>query len=85
MAYDNFGGGAYGNSTDYEGNPFSDQSFSGSKNDERVIDFEHSSDQPDNMRATGAYDTSEPAWHQRLSQDQDKDKDWGQDQVRAQA
>ena len=73
MAYDNIGGGAYGNSTDYEGNPFSDQSFSGGKNDERVIDFEHSSDQPDNMRATGAYDTSEPAWHQRLSQGQEKD------------
>jgi hypothetical protein len=73
MAYESFGGGAYGNGNDYEGNPFSDQTFSSNinsdNNDERVIDFERSSDQPDNMRANGAYDSNEPSWHQRLPQE----------------
>ena len=73
MSYESFGGGAYGNSNgDYEGNPFSDHSGGFSNNDERVIDFEHSNDQPDNMRANGAYDGNEPSWHQRLSQGDDK-------------
>ena len=72
MSYESFGG-AYGNSNDdYEGNPFSDHSGGFSNNDERVIDFEHSNDQPDNMRANGAYDGNEPSWHQRLSQGDDK-------------
>ena len=50
--HESFGGGAYGNSNDdYEGNLFD---HSGDfLITMRVIDFEHSNDQPDNMRAMG--------------------------------